>query len=89
MLSQVPSTIQQLSSDLVSEDTDIDQAIQYGPSGYEYEDENNNVMQDRIGIDPIMQLEKIKREKEHTFGKKSDFDYLRRSDFQDLAYSYK
>jgi len=87
MLSQVPSTIQQLGSDLLSDDPDIGQPAQYRPSGYQ--DENINDTENNQEYDPILQLEKIKKEKENTFRKKSDFDFYRRSNFPDLAYSYK
>lgn len=89
MLSEVPAKLQDLSSDILSEDLDTDSAIQYGPSTYDYDEEYTSRKDDRKGMDPILQLEQIKREKENIFGKKSEFDYLRRSDFQDLAYSYK
>ena len=61
MLSQVPSTIQQLGSDLLSDDPDIGQPAQYRPSGYQ--DENINDKENNQEYDPILQLEKIKKEK--------------------------
>ena len=89
ILSEVPSKLQDLSSDILAEDLDADAAAQYGPSTFDYDEEYTSHKDDRQGIDPIFQLEKIRREKENIFGKKSDFDYLRSSNFQDLAYSYK
>jgi len=89
MLSEVPAKLQDLSSDILTEDQDVEEAIHYGPSTYDYNEDYASRRDDTPDIDPILQLAQIKREKENTFGKKSDFDYLRRSDFQDLAYSYK
>ena len=37
---------------------------------------------------PLQQLQSIKKEREELLGKKSDFDFRRRSDFPELAYSY-
>ena len=37
---------------------------------------------------PLQQLQTIKKEREELLGKKSDFDFRRRSDFPELAYSY-
>ena len=59
MLSQVPSTIQQLGSDLLSDDPDTGQVVQYRPSGYQ--DDNINDKEENKDYDPILQLEKIKR----------------------------
>ena len=40
------------------------------------------------GYDPLKKLEILQREKQETLGKKSDYDFMRRSDFPELAYSY-
>lgn|ERR1712050_112398 len=77
ILSDVPASFQ---------DTDT---VQYTSSSYDYAEDYASRKDDRMGLDPILQLEQIKREKESIFGKKSDFDFLRRGDYQDLAYSYK
>ena len=64
MLSEVPSKLQDLSSDILAEDLDADAAAQYGPSTFDYDEEYTSHKDDRQGIDPILQLEQIKREKE-------------------------
>ena len=67
---------------LVNEEDDIESVVQFGPSTFGYSDDYED-------SDPLKQLERIQQERESILGKKSDFDYLRRSDFYDLAYSYK
>ena len=37
---------------------------------------------------PLQQLETIKKEREEVLGKKNDYDFKRRSNFPELAYSY-
>lgn len=37
---------------------------------------------------PLQQLETIKKEREESLGKKNDYDFKRRSNFPELAYSY-
>ena len=37
---------------------------------------------------PLQQLESIKKEREEVLGKKNDYDFKRRSNFPELAYSY-
>ena len=40
------------------------------------------------GYNPLLQLENIKKEREEILGKKNDYDFKRRSNFPELAYSY-
>ena len=40
------------------------------------------------GYDPLKKLEILQREKVDTLAKQSDYDFLRRSNFPELAYSY-
>ena len=40
------------------------------------------------GYDPLKKLEILQREKVDSLAKQSDYDFLRRSNFPELAYSY-
>ena len=77
-----------------------DAAFKYEPEDDDVIDENDDLNDQYAGYDnyigyesfegynPLRQLENIKKEREEILGKKSDYDFMRRSDFPELAYSY-
>jgi len=100
ILSQVPSTLKQ-SLNLGGETSEtISKTIQEGKTTYEEEDEEDedNYYDNYIsqyegydgyeGYDPLKKLEILQREKVETLAKQNDYDFLRRSNFPELAYSY-
>ena len=83
LMSGISNSADSLNEESVSKDEDaIDTAVQYGPSTYGYIDDYED-------SNPLAQLERIRQERESMLGKKSEFDYLRNTDFHNLAYSYK
>ena len=80
----------------------ISKTIQEGKTNYEEEEEeeednypnyDNYISQYEgydgyEGYDPLKKLEILQREKVDTLAKQSDYDFLRRSNFPELAYSY-
>ena len=80
----------------------ISKTIQAGKSSYEEEEEeeednypnyDNYISQYEgydgyEGYDPLKKLEILQREKVDSLPKQSDYDFLRRSNFPELAYSY-
>ena len=77
-----------------------DAAFKYDPEDDDVFDANDDLNDQYAGYDnyigyesyegynPLKQLENIKKEREEMLGKKSDYDFMRRSDFPELAYSY-
>ena len=97
---KVPSTLKQ-SLNLGAEASEtISKTIQEGKTTYEEEDEEDedNYYDNYIsqyegydgyeGYDPLKKLEILQREKVETLAKQNDYDFLRRSNFPELAYSY-
>ena len=99
---KVPSTLKQ-SLNLGGEATEaISKTIQVGKASYEEEEEeeeDNYPSYDNYisqyegydgyeGYDPLKKLEILQREKVDSLAKQSDYDFLRRSNFPELAYSY-
>ena len=78
----------------------ISKTIQEGKASYEEEEEEDNYpncdnyisqyegYDGYEGYDPLKKLEILQREKVDTLAKQSDYDFLRRSNFPELAYSY-
>ena len=81
----------------------ISKTIQEGKTNYEKEEEeeeednypnyDNYISQYEgydgyEGYDPLKKLEILQREKVDTLAKQNDYDFLRRSNFPELAYSY-
>ena len=80
----------------------ISKTIQEGKTNYEEEEEeeednypnyDNYISQYEgydgyEGYDPLKKLEILQREKADSLTKQSDYDFLRRSNFPELAYSY-
>ena len=90
----MPSTLKQ-SLNLGGESTElITKSIEEKSSDYEEEDdlqENYPNYDNYIGYeeyDPLKKLELLQRAKQGSLGKKSDYDFMRRSDYPELAYSY-
>ena len=79
--SSVASKIQEAASRYEENVIDSGEDDQYYDNyvGYENYEAYNN---------PLKQLENLKKEREELMGKKSDYDFMRRSDFPELAYSY-
>lgn len=95
ILSQVPSTLKQSLNLGGDESEAISKTIQ--DKKYDYEDDEEEILDNYPnydnyigyeGYDPLKKLEILQREKQDPLGNKSDYDFLRRSDFPELAYSY-
>ena len=89
---QVPSTLKQ-SLNLGGEASEtITKSIQDTAVEYDEEEPDNYPSYDNyIGYedyDPLKKLEILQREKQGALGQKSDYDFMRRSNFPELAYSY-
>jgi len=101
ILSQVPSTLKQSLNLGGGASETISKTIQEGKASFEdeEEEEDNYPQYDNYisqyegydgyeGYDPLKKLEILQREKADTLTKQSDYDFLRRSNFPELAYSY-
>jgi len=103
ILSQVPSTLSQsLNLGPASSISSVKEKISELEDKYEDDvgDGTEEALDQYPGYDnyigyenyeaynPLQQLQSIKKEREELLGKKSDFDFRRRSDFPELAYSY-
>ena len=88
----MPSTLKQ-SLNLGGEASEtITKSVQDTAAECEEEEPDNYPSYDNyIGYedyDPLKKLEILQREKQGALGQKSDYDFMRRSNFPELAYSY-
>ena len=91
----MPSTLKQSLNLGVESSELVTKSIQEKTA--DYQDEEDQILDNYpnydnyIGYeeyDPLKKLELLQREKQGSLGKKSDYDFMRRSDYPELAYSY-